>query len=51
MFAPLGPLNASIPKWKVGAATLNISTTLCGILALAKKMRTELFPDIKVMYT
>ena len=50
-FAPLNPLNSCIPKWKVQRATLNVFTTLYGILAFKKKMRTELFQDIKVTRT
>ena len=51
VFAQLNPLNLLIPEWKVTGATLNISTTLFGILVFRKKMRMELFRDIKVMYT
>lgn len=50
-FIQLSSLNWPIPERKVTGATLNISTTLYGILAFRKKMRMELFQDMKVTYT
>lgn len=50
-FTQLSPSNPPTPKWELKRATLNIFTTLYGILAFRKKMKTELFQDIKVIYT